>query len=124
MSKLHKTIQKYNIPRHIKEIKKINTKFNQYDTYINNTLRNSIEKINMIFEIRRSLLNEKNYIRDTSKQINETLDYFESELIIYMTDNEFKVLLQKHNKLMLDISLKMNEFDIIHDKANSILNPK
>ena len=124
MSKLHKTIQKYDIPIHIKEIKKIKARFNQYDTYINNTIPKLNTEVSKILKILSSLKDEKAYIKNTNKKIEETLDYFQSEYIVYMTDDEFKKLLQEHSNLIFDILLKMNEFDNIHDNANSILNTK
>ena len=124
MSKLHKTIQKYDIPMHIKELKKIKARFNQYDTYINNTIPKLNTEVSKILKIQSSLGYEKDYIKDANKEIKDTLDYFESELIVYMRDDEFKDLLQKQSNLIFDISEKMHEFDTIHDKANRILNSK
>ena len=123
MSKLHKTIQKYDIPMHIKQLKQIKARFNEYDTYINNTIPKLNTTLSKILKIQSSLGYEKNYIKDTTKNIDDTIKFLESELSVNLTNDEYKLLHNEDVTLIFDISQKMHAFDTIHDEANHILRP-
>lgn len=124
LRKTAKTHTPHKITLHIKQLKIIKKKFNQYNTYINNTIPKLNTTLSKILKIQSSLGYEKDYIKDTTKNIDDTIKFLESELIVNLTNDEYKLLYNEDVNLIFDISQKMDKFDIIHDEANHILNTK
>lgn len=147
--KIHEIKIKYEIDTHIIKLKNIQTKFNEYDKYIIDTifrfkkkiaginksidllkknedmndkiLKLTLQKFN-INQIIDLLKKEKAYITTKNKDINDTIQFLESGLIANLTNDEYKLLHNEDVTLILDISKKLQNFNKFHIKTNAAYN--
>ena len=147
--KIHEIKIKYEIDTHIIKLKNIQTKFNEYDKYIIDTIsrfKKKIAGINKIIDSLKKnedmndkifkltiqkfninqiidlLKKEEAYITTKNKDINDTIQFLESGLIANLTNDEYKLLHNEDVTLILDISKKLQNFNKFHIKTNAVYN--